>query len=321
MHSRDGDSSLPTQLRLLDLTSAGLWLLDCNGVTRWANEAAGELIGIAPADLVGEHVSRFIADHDDLLGDEGRVDFKVTRGDGTCVWLAATARHHLDEDGMPAGTLLTVHDIDQRKRREADLRMRLAAKEALVNLAEVSLDAPNLKAVLAESVRTVAEQLDAVLATISWIDLERRELWVLAADGHDDDGWVEEVRDGDALPLPERSFIASAVERCSPVVVEDFRQHPGCDRRLAAHGVRSGAFVPLADGDLVLTSLSRKPGASGASALALIRSVGRVIGSHRVLIGEPRHEASPRRQAALSPELASHCGHLTARRRLPRRPV
>jgi PAS domain S-box-containing protein len=311
------------QLRLLDLTSAGLWLLDADGVTRWANEAAGELIGIKPAELVGEHVSRLVADPDATLGGDRRAEFKVTRRDGTTVWLAATARSLFDDRGVPAGTLLTLYDIDERKGHEANLRMRLATKEALVNLAEVSLDAPDLQAILAESVRTVAEQLDSVLATVSWIDLERRELWVLAADGHDDDGWVAEMRDGNARPLSERSFMASAVERSSPVVVEDFRQHSPYDRRLAEHGVRSGAFVPLGDGQLVLTSLSQRPGASGASAVALIQSVARMIASYRALTGEAHGEACDGVQPVLMQSPDAHRGHLAPRRRRrpPRRPA
>jgi PAS domain S-box-containing protein len=319
----DDGSFLHAQLSLLDLTTAGLWLLDSNGVTRWANEPAGELIGIACADLMGEHVSRFIADTDATLGGDYHAEFKVTRGDGTTVWLAATGRPLFDEHGRPVGTLLTLSDIDERKHREADLRMRLATKEALVNLAELSLDAPDLEAILAESVRTIAEQLDSVLATVSWIDLERRELWVLAADGHDDDDWVAEMRGGDPVTLPERSLTASAVEHCSPVVVEDFRHHSPYDRRLAEHGVRSAAFVPLGDGQLVVSSLSRRPGASGASAVALIQSVARIIASYRVLSGEVRpHTRAPSRRVFMQPG-APNCGHLAPRRRPgpPRRPV
>ena len=316
------DSSLDAQLRLLELTSAGLWLLDSDGVTRWANEAAGKLMGIAPADLVGQHLSGFIDDADATLARDRCADFKVTRRDGTGVWLAARPRPFLDEGGRVAGTLLTLHDIDERKRREADLRMRLATKEALVNLAEISLDAPDLKAILTESVRTVAEQLDAVLATVSWVDLERRELWVLAADGHYDDAWVAEMRAGNVIPLPERSLAISAVERSSPVVVEDFHKHPSYDRRLADHGVRSGAFVPLGDGQLVLTSLSRWPGASGASAVALIQSVARMIGSYRLLIGEAHSQSCAEPQPGFL-RRPLNADHLTARpaRRIPRRPV
>jgi PAS domain S-box-containing protein len=317
------DHSAPLDgLRLLELTSAGLWLLDANGRTRWANEAAAELLGSTPGRLMGEHFSRFIVDAGDLLAEDRRVDCKVTRGDGACAWLAVTARQQADERGRPSGTLLTVQDIDQRKRREADLRMRLATKEALANLAELSLDAPNLKAILAESVRTVADQLDAVLATVSWVDLDRREAWVLAADGHNDDGWVAEMRDGNALRLPERSLAASAVERSSPVVVEDFRRHSRYDHRLAAHGVRSGAFVPLGDGQLVLTSLSRRPGACGASAVALIKSVGRVIASYRALIGEPHLQACAGPRPTKPAEPDGHCEQTASRRRrLPRRPA
>jgi HTH-type transcriptional regulator, bacterioopsin transcriptional activator and related proteins len=316
------DSSLDAQLRLLELTSAGLWLLDPDGVTRWVNEAAGELMGITPADLVGVHVSRFIDRADAMLAGDRCADFKVTRPDGTGVWLAARPRPFLDERGGSAGTLLTLQDIDERKRREADLRMRLATKEALVNLAELSLDAPDLKAILHESVRTVAEQLDAVLATVSWIDLERRELWVLAADGHYDDAWLAEVRTGNVIPLPEQSLAVSAVEHSSPVVVEDFRKYPFYDRTLADHGVRSGAFVPLGDGQLVLTSLSRRPGASGASAVALIQSVARMIGSYRLLIGETHHQncAVPQSGPLRRPLNADHLAARPARR-IPRRPV
>jgi PAS domain S-box-containing protein len=322
--SQGDASSLQAQLRALDLTSAGLWLLDAGGRIRWANEAAGRLIGVPPDDLLGEHVSHFIADADEALVGESRADFKVSRADGTSAWVAVTARPFLEEGNGMAGTLLTLQDIDERKRREADLRMRLATKEALVNLAELSLDAPNLKAILAESVRTVAEQLDAVLATVSWIDLERRELWVLAADGHDDDGWVAEMLDGSARPLPEPSLAASAVERSSPVVIEDFRQHPRLYPVLAERGVRSGAFVPLGDGALVLGSLSRRPGASGASAVPLITSVGRMIASYRALAGEVHRQAcagpQPGRPESSQGEMRN--GHRAARRRrLPRRPV
>jgi PAS domain S-box-containing protein len=321
--SRDDGSSLQSQLRALDLTSAGLWLLDAGGRIRWANEAAAKLIGVAPAELLGEHVSHFMADADEALVGESRADFKVARADGANVWLAVTARPFLDEGTGATGTLLTLQDIDERKRREADLRMRLATKEALVNLAELSLDAPDLKAILAESVRTVAEQLDAVLATVSWIDLERRELWVLAADGHDDDGWVDEMLEGSARPLPEPSLAASAVERSGPIVIEDFRQHPRLYPALAERGIRSGAFVPLGDGALVLGSLSRRPGACGASAVPLITSVGRMIASYRALVGEAHRHAcsSPQPTRPEPSEEAMHQGQRAGRRRrTPRRP-
>lgn len=314
--SEDHRPSLDGQLRLLEATSAGLWLIDSDGVTRWANEAAGELVGIRPADLVGEHVSRFIGDADSALAGEQRADFKLTRPDGTSVWVVAMARRLSDE-----GTLLTLSDIDEQKRREAELRMRLATKEALVNLAEASLDAPDLKAILAESVRMVADQLDAVLTTVSWIDLERRELWVLAADGHYDDAWVAEVRAGNPIPLPERSLAVSAVESSSPIVVNDFTEQPSYDWRLADHRVRSGAFVPLGDGQLILVSLSRQPGASGPSAVALIRSVARMIASHRALIGEAHrracssaHSGSVRRP--LDEARPARRGHRIPRRRV-----
>jgi PAS domain S-box-containing protein len=320
--SQGPQASLEEHLRLLELTSAGLWLIDPAGVTRWANEAAGELVGIAPSALVGEHASRFIGDADAALGVDERADLKVTRPDGTSVWLVATRRHLSDESGAPAGTLLTLHDIDERKRREADLRMRLATKEALVNLAELSLDAPDLEAILAESVRMVAEQLDAVLTTVSWVDLERRELWVLAADGHYDDGWLAEIRAGNPIPLAERSFVAAAVESSSPIVVNDFREQPYYDKVLADHGVRSGAFVPLGEGQLILVSLSRQPGASGPSAVALIRSVARLIASYRALIGEAHRRACSASQSGAvrrpldEPQPAARRG-----RQIPRRPV
>jgi PAS domain S-box-containing protein len=307
-------------LRLLEQTSAGLWLLDPDGVTRWANDAAGELFGISAADLKGEPVSRFIPDADLTLTGDRPIDIKVARRDGTSIWLMASGRPLFDERGGLAGTLLTLHDIDDRKRREADLRMRVAAKEALVNLAETSLDAPDLNAILNESVRTVAEQLDSVLTIVGWIDLERRELCVLAADGHYDDEWVAEMRAGRPVPLPEGSLAISAVESSSPVIVEDFRKLSHYDIRLADHGVRSGAFVPLGYGQLILISLSRRPGASGSSAVALIQSVARLIASYRSLIAEVQGCAGPQ-PGLLRRRLDGD--HLVARRgtHTPRRPA
>src|SRR5262249_3391229 len=137
----DARKELP---RLLDLTAAGLWLVDAAGTTIWVNEAASELVGVPASELVGARVPEFIAGADGALGGdlyaEHRSDRKLTRPDGSEVWLSATARPLFDERGRPEGTLMTMLEINDRKQREVELRMRLEAKEALVGLAELSLD-------------------------------------------------------------------------------------------------------------------------------------------------------------------------------------
>lgn len=276
---------------LLDLTAAGLWLVDSAGTTVWVNESASELVGIPASELVGAEVPQFIAGAEGALGGnlyaEERSDRKLRRPDGSEVWLSATARPLFDDRGYPRGTLMTMLEINERKRREVDLRIRLEAKEALVSLAELSLDAPNLRAILAESVEMVAEQLDAALASISAVDIERRELRVLAAFGQTDARWAKELEQRGPIRVPDSSLALAAIETAEPVVVEDFANEPSVEQspQLAEHGIRSAAVVPLGDGESVIAALGQEPRAVGRAALPLIESVARVIANYQALAG------------------------------------
>jgi PAS domain S-box-containing protein len=313
-------------LHLLDQTSAGLWLIDAEGVTTWVNEAASELVGLPARELVGARVPEFIAGADGALGGdlhaEHRSDRKLTRPDGIDVWLAATSRPLFDDQGKPAGTVLTLVDIDERKRREVDLRISLQASEALMGLAEISFDAPDLDAILAQSVRMVTEQLDTTLTSVCAVDVERKELRVLAIDGQNDPEWAEQLLTGGAIALTEDSVTLTAVRRGEPVLVGDFARGP-IPPTIAGRDIRSGAFVPLGDGQSLFTAISRRPGALDGAALPLIESVARMIANYTALIGGMRHRgcadssSSPfgRASAPAACELAPAGRHRRPRRR------
>lgn len=275
-------------VRMLQETPAGIWLVDPAGTTVWVNEAAGELVGIPAEELVGARAPEFLVGTDPQpfadLRTEQQSDRTVTRPDGTTIWVLTTAKPLFEDSGGRAGTLFTLFEINQRKEREVELRMRLEANEALVELAELSFDAPSLSVLLARSVALVAEQLDATLASISTVDLKGGQLQVLVAAARDEVGWAKELQEGGPIRFTDHSPARTAIEQDEPVVIEDFDRDPRFvpHPQLKAHGIRSIACVPLDDGESVLSALGDEPDAVGRSALPLIESVARMIAGYRI---------------------------------------
>jgi HTH-type transcriptional regulator, bacterioopsin transcriptional activator and related proteins len=281
-------------LRMLQETPAGLWLVDAAGSTAWVNPAASELVGIRAEELLGARAPEFLIGGDaGPFGDlqsERESDRKLTRPDGSTVWMVTTAKPLIDDGGRRTGTLFTLIEVNERKEREIELRMRLEATEALVELAELSFDAPSPRVILARAVGLVAEQLDAALASISTVDLEQDQIHVLAASDREEGGWAKELEDGGPIRITGQSLARAAVANAEPVVVDDFDHDPSLEPspQLTAHGIRSAAFVPLDDGESVLAALGDEPNAVGRSSLPFIESVATMIARYRIQEREMR---------------------------------
>ena len=125
--------------------------LDLDGRTRFVSSAARRLFGYGPDDLVGRLFADFV-NPDDLAAlvtlfpvmQSGPVEttaqFRHHRRTGGCLWVEASARPTIDPvTGKPRELIVTVHDVDARRRIElpaADAAARLTETNRLLTLAE-----------------------------------------------------------------------------------------------------------------------------------------------------------------------------------------
>ena len=91
-------------------------------------------------------------------GNTGRVDYRMLARDGRVVWLADDAVLERDEEGRLHwhGVL---YNISDRKRAEAELRLRAAQQAAVARLGQSALEGQDLAGLMHEAVSTAASIL------------------------------------------------------------------------------------------------------------------------------------------------------------------
>ena len=121
---------------LLDASADGVWLLDEDGTTLFANPRIGDLLGRTPEQMIRLSVY-------DTLDDEGQADFaehlrqavagspgeddhphRHLRGDGTAIWLLISWSPVHDADGSRVGFLHQCSDHTQMRRQIESLEQR-----------------------------------------------------------------------------------------------------------------------------------------------------------------------------------------------------
>lgn len=106
-------------------TNRGVWLLDRDGVTQFANTYLGDLLGYTPDELIGRSLNDFCFPEDgeavrarinaNLRGESHEFDFRLRRKDGTAVAVLAGTTPVRDARGI-VGVLGAFTDITARKR-------------------------------------------------------------------------------------------------------------------------------------------------------------------------------------------------------------
>ena len=132
--------------RIVETSREGVWLLDPEGRTSFANARLAEMLGTSPTELVGLPLLAFVdpeqrpraeralrsptADHADHL------EARLRRRDGDTIWVTLALSPFHDADGRYVGVLAMVSDITARKRVEAELR---ASEERVRRLVESNI--------------------------------------------------------------------------------------------------------------------------------------------------------------------------------------
>jgi PAS domain S-box-containing protein len=129
--------------RLIEAAAEGIWAIDKDGRTTYANPRLGEILGEPPADLVGRHLSEFLVDFVDTpaswADSSGQPlawhEVRLRRCDGTLRDAVVTMRSIASDDdssigrpgqrpekGAAGGLMLMVTDVTLLKRVERALR-------------------------------------------------------------------------------------------------------------------------------------------------------------------------------------------------------
>lgn len=117
---------------IVETATEGIWTLDKQGRTTFANRVMAEMLGYTRDEMVGRHVFDFMQPED---LEEGRVklaslmagtrvalDFRFRRKDGTDLWTQASGAPMLGRDGEVIGALGMLTDITQRREAERKLK-------------------------------------------------------------------------------------------------------------------------------------------------------------------------------------------------------
>jgi PAS domain S-box-containing protein len=117
--------------RIVETAEEGIWMLDAEGRTTFANAKIAEMLGLTPVAMLGRHLFDFL-DKDDRTtalknlkrrrGAREQHDFKFVRANGEVFWALVSTSPVFDHAGHYAGALAMVMDITERKRVEQELR-------------------------------------------------------------------------------------------------------------------------------------------------------------------------------------------------------
>ena len=148
--------------QIVDTAREGIWMLDAEGLTTFANARMAEILGYAAEEIIGKSVF-------DLMAPEGReemerriagrragvseqYDFPFLRKDGQTVWTIVSASPTYDADGRYSGSFGMLTDISERKEQE-DLVRWQAYHDSLTQLPNRALFEDRLGQILVMSKR------------------------------------------------------------------------------------------------------------------------------------------------------------------------
>ncbi|MDX1631536.1 MAG: response regulator [Thermoanaerobaculia bacterium] len=117
---------------IVETANEGVWIVDEEGRTTFANERMAEMLGISRGELVGKSMDEFVDEEYRARtrknlerrreGIADRYEFPLRRPDGSRLWVLVSATPVYDEDGRYEGSLAMVADLTEHRKLEEQVR-------------------------------------------------------------------------------------------------------------------------------------------------------------------------------------------------------
>ena len=118
--------------RIIETATEGIWQIDADSKTTFANQHMAEMLGYTPEEMLGKSLFEFMNEDGKASaarkierrrqGISEQHDFKFQRKDGSDLWAIVSTQPIQDETGQYLGALGMVTDITERKQAEDNLR-------------------------------------------------------------------------------------------------------------------------------------------------------------------------------------------------------
>ncbi len=166
--------------RIVELANEGIWTLDADHRTSFVNQRMAHLLGAPVKNLLGVHWRDLVDQqyHSAVAArlarpaadDPSALEARLARREGDAVYVELVTTPLMDGRGAPAGALLMVSDVTERRAQakatsEATELIRHAFTSALIGMALVELDG---------SLREVNESLQQMLSLPTDVALSAR---------------------------------------------------------------------------------------------------------------------------------------------------
>ena len=292
---------------MVSTANEGIWLIDLDGKTAYANDRMSHLLGFTPQELRQRTVLDcvFPADRDlarqriahNLMGEAEQFDFRFRRKDGSELLVLACSSPARDSHGTIVGALGMFTDITERARAERERTDILVREQRARERAE---EAQQRLSLLADASALLASSLDyeATLRNFAEVAVQRLADWC-AVHLVDDDGAIRRVTvvhadpskvaaaqeleqrleyDIDASPTVVRVLHTGRPELLAEIpdeLVESASSDPRVQEAIRMLGLKSCMVIPLASRGHIL----------GAITLVTAES-GRCYGAHDLALAE-----------------------------------
>ena len=134
---------------IVELAHDGVWVIDMQGLTTYANPRMAQMLGLSAESMTGRPFTDFMDEEtraaalsmfaERKAGAIERHDFRLQRADGCALWVSMSSRPRVDGDGNMVSAIAMVTDITERIEAEAKLREREALYSALVELTPIGI--------------------------------------------------------------------------------------------------------------------------------------------------------------------------------------
>jgi diguanylate cyclase (GGDEF)-like protein/PAS domain S-box-containing protein len=241
--------------RLVERLPAIVYIADVgeHGAWQYVSPQIHSILGFSPEEWLADPelwASRLHPDdRDRVLSEESEVlagrrgaapsDYRMIARDGRVIWFlddAVLLRQH----GRVPSWHGALYDITDRKRAEAELKLRAAQQAAVARLGELALEGTPLPELMDLAVAAATETLGVEIGGVLELRPDRQSLVVRAAVG------LEDAAVGNVVvPAGRRSQSGFTLERGSPVLVEDWSVEQRFDKSsiLGQVEARSGMTV------------------------------------------------------------------------------